>query len=223
MAKRLKNINILLLIFSIISLALFIVFTAIVRIETIRSSIAFPFIAKLNRYFVERISYNDFYFQLTNIIEYFAILVCSILFIIGIIRLVSNKKIDKNVIYLGLIVIIIFIIHILFNNMIITFSPCYSIPEKHVVSYPTLTLVTGVSLLIVSSIYLSATIKDKGIRISIKLISYSLSLIMVIARILCGYNLIVDIIGGILLSIFLILLYLLLININDKNETVISL
>lgn len=223
MAKRLKNINILLLIFSVISLALFIVFTAIVRIETIRSSITFPFIAKLNRYFVERISYNNFYFQLTNIIEYFAILVCSILFIIGIIRLVSNKKIDKNVIYLGLIVIIIFIIHILFNNMIITFSPYYSIPEKHVVSYPTLTLVTGVSLLIVSSIYLSVTIKDKGIRISIKLISYSLSLIMVIARILCGYNLIVDIIGGILLSIFLILLYLLLININDKNETEISL
>lgn len=223
MAKRLKNINILLLIFSIISLALFIVFTAIVRIETIRSSITFPFIAKLNRYFVERISYNNFYFQLTNIIEYFAILVCSILFVIGIIRLVSNKKIDKNVIYLGLIVIIIFIIHILFNNMIITFSPYCSIPEKHVVSYPTLTLVTGVSLLIVSSIYLSVTIKDKGIRISIKLISYSLSLIMVIARILCGYNLIVDIIGGILLSIFLILLYLLLININDKNETEISL
>ena len=139
--------------------------------------------------------------------------------IIGLKQLIKRKsirKIDKEIIILGIFYIVVILIYILFEKYIINYRPILmngfleaSFPSSH-------TLMTiclcGSSIIINNRLF-----KNKFTKI-VNVISLFIIIITIIGRLISGVHWFTDIIGGILISSFLLMLFYSILTLNKKYE-----
>ena len=211
--RRNLTISILLLIGSII----FIVLLKNIDIKCNAVNNSCIGFATINQFIFDKIGVNMTWYVITDWLGIIPILMSMVYAIIGLKQLIkrkSIKKIDKEIIILGIFYIVVILIYILFEKYIINYRPILmngfleaSFPSSH-------TLMTiclcGSSIIINNRLF-----KNKFTKI-VNVISLFIIIITIIGRLISGVHWFTDIIGGILISSFLLMLFYSILNFNKK-------
>ena len=217
MNKKRRNILI-----STILILLAIVFTILVKVVDVKtigvneSKIGF---ATLNQFVFKTVGVNMTWYNITDWLGIIPILMAMIYAFIGVIQLIKRKslfKVDKELIILGLFYIIVIFIYIFFEKIIVNYRPILmngfleaSYPSSH-------TLITiclcGSFIIINNKLFNNRTTKITNI------LSTIIIVVTVVGRLISGVHWFTDIIGGILISIALLMtLYTLIYSLKSKE------
>lgn len=163
----------------------------------------------LNALFSNLTGYNEFFYKLTEYLGFIPFVIVGYYGIIGLLQLIKRKsilKVDKRLLFLGGFYIVVLLVYILFEHVIINYRP-FLINNELEASYPSshtmLALCVCLSSLLINRFY----IKNKNVLKIINIAIIILMFILVIGRVLSGAHWITDIIGGIIISAFLVYTY----------------
>ena len=197
-----KNISILLGIVSIIY---------IIMLKTIDVKPIGPYhtkvgFAAINNFVHIHLPKNMIWYNITKYLGYLTFILIIYYAIIGLKQLIKNKslkKVDKKIILLGAFYVLVGIVYVVFEKVIINYRPVLmgdeleaSFPSSHTM----LALCVCASSLIMSKYYL----KDKGIKKILDIITWVVMIVLVVGRLISGVHWLTDILGGILISGFLL-------------------
>jgi len=214
MKKRNLIISILLLISSIIFIVL--LKNIDIKCDAVNNScIGF---ATINQFIFNKIGVNMTWYVITDWLGIIPILMSIVYAIIGLKQLIKRKsirKVDKEIIILGIFYIVVILIYILFEKYIINYRPILmngfleaSFPSSH-------TLMTvclcGSSIIINNRLF-----KNKFTKI-VNVISLFIIIITIIGRVISGVHWFTDIVGGMLISSFLLMLFYSIISTKERK------
>lgn len=191
---------------------IFVIYTALVarvgisNIGPNDSSVGF---ATLNGKVAEAIGVHMAWYYITDILGYLAILVAVFFAALGVLELVSRKslkKVDKDLYVLAAFYFFVIGSYVLFEIIEINFRPVLIKGELEA-SYPSSHTMLALCILVTAMMQMYTRLKNLWIRIGVEAGLALLCVIIVVGRVLSGVHWITDIIGGVLLSVFLISLY----------------
>ena len=215
MKKRNLIITILLLVNSII----FIVLLRRVDIKCNAVNNSCIGFATINQFIFEKIGVNMIWYSITDLLGIIPILTSMVYAYVGFKQMIkrkSIKKVDKEIIILGIFYIAVISMYILFEKYIINYRPILmnglleaSFPSSHTLM--TICL-SGSSIIINNRLF-----KNKFTKI-VNVISLFIIIITIIGRLISGVHWFTDIIGGILISSCLLMLFYSILNSNKKID-----
>ena len=207
---------------STILILLAVVFTILVKVVDVKqvgvngTSIGF---ATVNQFVFESIGVNMIWYHITDWLGLVPIFMAMAYALIGFIQLIKRKsifKVDKEIIILGLFYIVVISIYIFFEKVIVNYRPILmngfleaSYPSSH-------TLMT--ICLCGSSIIVNKKLFNNKITKLMNILSLVIILITVIGRLISGVHWFTDIIGGMFISIALLMILYSIIDIKKKNN-----
>ena len=214
MKKRNLIISILLLMSSIIFIVL--LKNIDVKCDAVNNScIGF---ATINQILFNKIGVNMLWYVITDWLGIIPILIAIIYALIGLKQLIKRKnikKIEPEIIILGIFYIIVISIYILFEKYIINYRPILingfleaSFPSSH-------TLMT--ICLCGSSIIINNILFKNNFTKIVNIISLFIIIITIVGRFISGVHWFTDIIGGILISSFLLMLFYSIMNLKKRK------
>ena len=174
--------------------------------------------ATINQFIFDKIGVNIIWYTITEWLGMIPVLMSLVYAIIGLKQLMkrkSIKKVDNEIIILGIFYIMVILIYILFEIYVVNYRPILingfleaSFPSSH-------TLITiclcGSSIIINNKLFKSNFTKILNI------ISSIIIIITIIGRLISGVHWFSDIIGGILISSFLLMLFYSVVNIKERK------
>ena len=163
-----------------------------------------------------------FWYKLTQVLGYIAILLAAVFAVLGFIQLIKRKsllKVDKNLLMLGLVYILLMLLYVLFEKIPFNYRPVIlDLAEGLEPSYPsthTLLILTVFG----TAIQLAADyLTNPKLLLTVKILSLTIMALTIVGRLVCGVHWFTDIVGGVLLSLFLISLYKDLILFTKKDQ-----
>lgn len=168
----------------------------------------------LNALFSNLTGYNEFFYKLTEYLGFLPFVIVGFYGMIGLLQLIRKKnllKVDKRLLFLGGFYVVVLLVYILFEHVIINYRP-FLIDKELEASYPSshtmLALCVCLSSLLINKYYIKNKKALKIVNIAIIVLMF----VLVIGRVLSGAHWITDIIGGIIISAFLVYTYDYLIN-----------
>ena len=129
--------------------------------------------------------------------------------VLGFMQLVKRKsilRVDSSIIILGVFYVVVMAIYALFEIVVINYRPVM-INGYLEASYPSSTTMLVMCVMPTATMQLNGRIKNKLIKRFTTFIIYAFVAFMVIGRLISGVHWISDIIGGIILSVGLVLIY----------------
>ncbi len=165
--------------------------------------------AGLNTWFHQLTGVHLEFYVMTDWLSIIPFLVCIGFGALGAFQLVSRKslfKVDADIILLGAYYIIVIMAFLLFNVITINYRPIL-IDGKMEGSYPSSTTLLVLSVMPTLILQAGRRVANASLRIAISGITVLFILFMVGGRIIAGVHWLSDIIGGVLLSIGLFLMY----------------
>ena len=214
-----KRKNLIITILLLISSIIFIVLLKRIDIKCDAVNNSCIGFSTINQFIFNKIGVNMTWYVITEWLGIIPILISIVYAIIGLKQLIKRKsirKVDKEIIILGIFYIVVISIYILFEKWIINYRPILmngfleaSFPSSH-------TLMTiclcGSSIIINNRLF-----KNKFTKI-VNVISLFIIIITIIGRLISGVHWFTDITGGILISSFLLMLFYSILNLNDKVD-----
>ncbi len=214
MKERNLIISIILLISSIIFIAL--LKNIDVKCEAVNNSCIG--LATINQFLFNKIGVNMLWYTITDWLGIIPILMAMVYAFIGLFQLIKRKclnKVEPEIIKLGIFYIIVLLIYILFEKYIINYRPILmngfleaSFPSSH-------TLMT--ICLCGSSIIINNRLFKNNFTKILNVISLIVIIFTVIGRFISGVHWFTDIIGGILISCFLLISFYSILNIKLRK------
>ena len=196
---------------SIILILLAVVFTILVKVVDVKqvgvngTSIGF---ATVNQFVFQSIGVNMMWYHITDWLGLVPIFMAMVYSLLGLVQLIKRKsffKVDKEIIILGLFYIIVISLYIFFEKVIVNYRPILmngfleaSYPSSH-------TLMT--ICLCGSSIIVNKKLFNNKITKLMNMLSLVIVMITVVGRLLSGVHWFTDIIGGIFISIALLMTF----------------
>lgn len=175
--------------------------------------------ATINCWFHKLTGENMAIYYITDWMGLIPILSCMIFGVVGFIQLIKRKsllKVDLDIIFLGIYYIVVILAYLFFEMIPINYRPIL-IEGTMEVSYPSSTTLLVLSVMPTVSFQNHRRIKNITIRNVIYIFIVLFSLFMVIGRTVSGVHWLTDIIGSILFSIGLYLIYKSIVMRFDKN------
>lgn len=129
--------------------------------------------------------------------------------IIGVIQWIkrkSLKKVDKNIIALGIFYIATILVYIFFEFVVINRRPVL-INGNLEASYPSSTTILSLTFLLSLIYQINTYVSNKKANISLQIVTYLYSAFLVIGRLVSGVHWFTDILGGIIVSTALLIFY----------------
>ena len=205
--------------------SLFIVFSLWLRLFDVQalgpegSRIGF---AGLNVAIHEFFGMHLFWYKLTQVLGYVAILLAAAFALLGFIQLIKRRsllKVDKNLLLLGVVYILLVLLYVLFEKIPFNYRPVILDPAEGLEpSYPsthTLLILTVFG----TAIQLAGDyIKNSKLLLTLKIMALVIMALTIIGRLVCGVHWFTDIVGGVLLSLFLISFYKELVLFTKKDQ-----
>ena len=207
---------------STILILLAVVFTILVKVVDVKqvgvneTNIGF---ASINQFVFKTIGVNIIWYHITDWLGLAPVFMAIAYSLIGIIQLITRKsifKLDKEIIILGLFYIVVIFLYVFFEKVIVNYRPILmdgfleaSYPSSH-------TLMT--ICLCGSSIIVNKKLFNNNIAKFINILSLAIIFITVVGRLLSGVHWITDIIGGIFISIALLMTLYSVIDVIQKND-----
>ncbi len=177
--------------------------------------------AALNTRFFTLTGVNMTLYSITDWLGIIPLLVCMLFGIVGLTQMIKRKslfKVDFDIIILGIYYVIVILCYLIFETIPINYRPVLinGIAEA---SYPSSTtlLVMGVMPTLVFQV--NCRFKENKVKKIINVITVLFSAFMVTGRLISGVHWFTDIIGSILLSTGLFLIYKAVVLLIDKGKT----
>lgn len=203
-----KKRNIILCIVLTIFSILYTVLVKVVDVKKIgpkNSSVGF---STMNNAFKNIIGSNMTIYKITEILGLLVFIICLFYACIGVYQLIkrkSLKKVDKEIYLVGAFYVLVLIIYVLFEKLEINYRPILidgkleaSFPSSHTI----LALCVCTSSFIIGEKYITKYIDVVNIAI------FVLMLLVFIGRLISGVHWLSDIIGGVIISITLIMYFI---------------
>lgn len=163
----------------------------------------------INSVIKKALPYNETWYKITKYLGIIPFLICAFYGLQGLVQLIkykSLKKVDRRLIYLLVFYILMGITYIFFEKVIINYRPVLedgvleaSFPSSHTL----LACCICASSLLISKHYIR---NKKALKI-FDIITYVLMIFLVVGRLISGVHWLTDILGGVLISTFLVSLY----------------
>ncbi|MGN0661278.1 MAG: phosphatase PAP2 family protein [Oscillospiraceae bacterium] len=207
-----KNNGKKLLSIGIITVVIFALWTALIQIVDVQpvgqngTNIGF---ASLNLWFHRLTGVYMTVYTITDWLGLVPIFICMIFGGIGFVQLVKRKnlfKVDFDIILLGIYYIIVISGYLFFEMIPINYRPIL-IEGFMEASYPSSTTLVVLSVMPTLSFQVNRRVKNAAIKKVINMFVILFSLFMVIGRTVAGVHWLTDIIGSIILSTGLYLIY----------------
>ena len=202
---------------------LFVVFTIIVK--TVDVSIVGPAgssigLSHLNAKIFNTVGTSSVMDKLTDICLVLSVLVAFSIVCVGVVQLAKRKsllKVDKSILWLALVYILVAIVYVFFEFVVINFRPIVASGQIEP-SYPSShTLI--VSCIMLSSIFVMNNLfTNKILKYGYLAVSTIITIFNAVGRLLSGMHWFTDIVGAILLSAAIVMLYVSIISyLKDKS------
>ena len=217
MNKKKRNF----LITAILSL-LAVVFTILVRVVDVKqvgvneTSIGF---ATLNQFVFKTTGVNMIWYHITDWLGLVPIFMAMVYSLLGLVQLIKRKslfKVDKGIIILGLFYIVVISLYIFFEKVIVNYRPILMNGFLEA-SYPSSHTLMAICLC-GSSIIVNKKLFNNKVTNFINILSLIIIFVTVIGRLLSGVHWVTDIIGGIFISIALLMTLYSIIDVIKKND-----
>lgn len=194
--------------------ALFVLFTILVMnvdVQAIGPKNSEVGFASLNQYMHEWTGTSDFWYDISKYAGFLPVLTALCFVALGAKQLVQGKslfKVDIVVILMGFYYVLVGIVYVLFEKIVINYRPVIRDAEEGLeASYPSSHTILAVCIMSAAILYALRRIHDNRIRNAVIAVSAVIMAIVVIGRFLSGVHWFTDIIGGLVLSAALVMLY----------------
>lgn len=193
-------------------LAAFALWTALVRFIDVQaigpngSSVGF---AALNKAVHETIGVHWGLYTVTDWLGLIPIVFVLGFAILGLVQFVRRRslfKVDRSILVLGGFYIVVMAMYLLFEEVVINYRPVL-IDSNLEASYPSSTTILALCVLPTAMMQLKTRIRSDAVRRAILGILAAFTVFMVVGRLISGVHWLTDIIGGVLLSGGLVMLY----------------
>ena len=214
----------LLLFITVFLLFVFVFITAsvlIFDIKQIGESMTFVGLATLKEGIFNTLGQSKAFSVITDCMLVLSLLICGLMFGLGLYRLIKEKKLDLTLVIMGVFYIVLLITYIVFDHIHINYAPILKDGNAKE-SFPSSHVLASVFILLSSVPIIGLNLKNKKIRITLVLVATFLSILMVVFRLLSGHHWFTDILGGEMLALFFVSLYALIISSLDKKEITIG-
>lgn len=194
--------------------ALFVLFTVLVMKVDVQavgpenSEVGF---ASLNQYIHELTGESEFCYQVSKYAGLLPIFTALCFVALGAKQLVQGKslfKVDIAIILMGFYYVLVGIFYVLFEKVVINYRPVIRDAEEGLeASYPSSHTILAVCIMSAAMIYAAKRIRDDRMKNAVIAVSALVMLVIVVTRLLSGVHWFTDIIGGLVLSSALVMLY----------------
>lgn len=207
-----KKIDFKKLWFSLALLAAFACWTVLVRVVDVRpigpgnSVVGF---AALNGWLHRWTGVHMGLYVITDWLGLVPVAICLCFAILGLIQWIKRKnilKVDQSILVLGGFYLVTMAVYILFEYVVINRRPVL-IDGFLEASYPSSTTLLVLCVMPTAAMQLRSRIKNAALRRTVLIAIYAFTAFMVAGRLISGVHWLSDIIGGILLSTGLVMLY----------------
>ena len=172
-------------------------------------------LSHMNRFVFELTGVNMVWYNITDWLGLAAIFAAFLFAATGLVQVIKRRsilKVDKEILALGGLYILVIGIYVLFENVIVNYRPIImpgcSNPEASFPSSHTMLVcvIMGSTIIIIGKY-----IKKKSLCMVIRGICTAVIAVTVVGRLISGVHWFTDILGGLLISTFLLALYFALI------------
>ena len=140
--------------------------------------------------------------------------------LLGFVQLVKRKsllKVDYSIFVLGGFYILVMSSYLFFEMFVINYRPVL-IEGYMEASYPSSTTMLVMCVMLTAKMQFSERIKNSAVRKNINGILIAFTIFMVAGRLISGVHWFTDIIGGVLLSAGLVMLYYFVVHLQGEKE-----
>jgi len=206
--KRSKN-SLIISVATLIAFALWTVAVCFVDVQQIGPGGSSVGLAGINGFIHRLTGVNFTLYNITDWLGLVPFLICAAFGVLGLTQWCKRKsirKVDWNILALGIFYIVTFAAYLLFEHVVINRRPVLinGILEA---SYPSSTTMLTLCVMSTTLLQLHQRIKKKALRNGMCFAIYAFTSFMVIGRLICGVHWFSDIVGGALLSAGLVMMY----------------
>lgn len=211
MRKRRKKINPLVPCVTGALFLLLIVLVKFVDVSAVRETGTTIGLSHLNMGFATLTGINVIWYKITTVLGVFLLIFAGGFALIGLLQLIQRKsllKVDYEILSLGGLYAVVVLLYAFFEKVIINYRPIImdgetepeaSFPSSHTML---VCVVMGSAMML-----LDRYIRDEKVAKILKIVCAVVILVTVFGRLICGVHWFTDILGGVLLSVTLLLIF----------------
>lgn len=197
----------------IITFIVFVLYTAAVALVDVKpegqmhSNIG---MATINKAVSDALGVHMIWYDITNILGILGLLIAGFFCAVGVIQLITRKslfKVDRDIIILGVFYVVVIICYLLFDHFTINYRPVMIDGELES-SYPSSHTMLAICIMSTAILQLKWKMRDEHISRIVQGVLWALIVLTVVGRMISGVHWFTDIIGGVLLSAFLVSMYM---------------
>ena len=165
--------------------------------------------SSLNESFFGKFGQNELFHSISGVGGFIALALCAFFGLMGVLQLVKRKslfKVDRDILALGVGYVIVFALNYSFDKLAICFRPILE-DGKLEASYPSSHTLLALFVFLSAVLIVVKRVKVKKVAVAISSVLIALACITVVCRLLSGYHWITDVIGSVILSSSLLLMY----------------
>lgn len=166
-------------------------------------------LASMNQAFHELTGVHMWIYNITDWLSIIPLLLCIGFCVLGLVQLIKRKslfKVDSDIIILGIFFVLVIAGYLFFEKVPVNYRPIL-IEGCLEASYPSSTTLLILSVMPVTAMQCHTRIKNANLAKLVNIVIILFSLFMVGGRLISGVHWLSDIIGGVLLSSGLVMLY----------------
>lgn len=176
--------------------------------------------SSLNSSFKEMVGLNMTWYKITKYLGLIPIAMCGCYALLGLYQLIKNKGfkgVDKRIYALGVFYVVFALIYVLFEKVALNYRP-FIIDGELEASFPSTHTLLAICLCGSSLMVSKYFIKNEKILKATNILTWLVMIAIVVGRTISGVHWITDIIGGIIISIFMLTVLYTAINIINSME-----
>ncbi|MBR0145795.1 MAG: phosphatase PAP2 family protein [Eubacterium sp.] len=167
--------------------------------------------AGINQDFHQSAGLNMGWYKLTEYLGYASLALVGVFALAGLVQLVKRKsllKVDRTILALGGLYVVVLGLYVAFDKIAINYRPEILEGETHVEpSFPSSHTMLACVVLGSAALVMRQYISNRTLATALQVIAVAVCVVLVVGRLLSGVHWLTDIIGGVLISLALLLLF----------------